>query len=249
MDVLRGRGHGQLGSVAFEVEELERQLHAAFAVGDRVVQLLDQRSAAALQALDDHELPEGTGAIERIGGDQRGEVEQLTVASRLGEGDAAHVEVDVEIRIVHPDRSAHVAGRRLHPLAQSRDPHHRALHAPAEHVEIRLAIEDRDVGERRRQVGVLLEAPHEAFGVAHRAVVDDLGHQPLQRRGSSRAPPAGRPVGRSVGGWGSVRRGRTGAAPAAWRCRAPRRTSPRRPRRRHGGSGRRPGSCPRSRRS
>ena len=49
-------------------------------------------------------------------------------------------------------------------------------------VEIRLAIEDRDVGDGGREVGILLQAPHQALGVAHRSGVDDLGHQVVNSR-------------------------------------------------------------------
>ena len=50
VDLVLGRDR-QIGDISFEVEELERQLDAALAVGDRVVQLLDQRGPVALRAL------------------------------------------------------------------------------------------------------------------------------------------------------------------------------------------------------
>ena len=61
---------GAIGSVAsrLEVDELLRHADAALAVGDGVVQLLDHRGPAALEALDDDELPQRAGAVEGVVG-------------------------------------------------------------------------------------------------------------------------------------------------------------------------------------
>ncbi len=72
------------GSVAFDVDELLRHPDAALTIGDRVVHLLHQRGPVALEALDHDELPEGTGAVERIPHEQRGQVEQLAAAPGRG---------------------------------------------------------------------------------------------------------------------------------------------------------------------
>ena len=52
--------------VALEVEVLQRHLHAALAVGDRVVHLRHERRLAAAQPVDDDELPQRAGALERV---------------------------------------------------------------------------------------------------------------------------------------------------------------------------------------
>ena len=124
------------GRVAFEVEELQRQLHCPFAVGDRVVHLLDQGRLAAAKAVDDHELPQRAGAVERVAGDQAGQVEQLAHRAGLGQGDVADVVAQVEVAVGHPRRRGEVDGRRLHPLAQSLDRVDGAFHAPQEAVEV-----------------------------------------------------------------------------------------------------------------
>ena len=63
----RGRvGERRIGRVALEVEVLQRHLHAALAVGDRVVHLLHERRLAAAQPLDDDELPQRAGPLERV---------------------------------------------------------------------------------------------------------------------------------------------------------------------------------------
>ena len=54
--------------------------------------------------VDDDELPQRAGALERVERDQRGQVEQLAQRARLGQGDVADVVVDVEVGIVDPHR-------------------------------------------------------------------------------------------------------------------------------------------------
>ena len=180
LDVLIG-DRRRFRSVTFEVEELERQLHAAFAVGDRVVELLDQRRAAFAQTVDQDELPQRTGPVERVGGDQRGEVEQLAHGTGLRQREVADVVVQIELRIVDPERRVEVCRRGLHALAQAGDHVHRTVHSTAQVVEFDLAIEDRHVAERRREVRILLEAPHQPLGV---------GHPPVEPGGISHRPEA-----------------------------------------------------------
>ena len=86
-----GRCRDQLGierlgldHVAVEVEELQAQLHTAFAIDDGVVHLLDEGALAAAQAIDDDELPQRPGAVERVAGDEAGQIEQLAHGARLG---------------------------------------------------------------------------------------------------------------------------------------------------------------------
>ena len=102
--------------------------------------------------------------------DQRGQVEQLAERARLGQGDAADVVVDVEVGVVDPHRRREVDGRRLHAPAQAGHVPRRPLHARTEPVEVGRPVEDRQRGERRREVRILLEAPHQPLGVAHPAV-------------------------------------------------------------------------------
>ncbi len=157
--------------VAIEVEELQRHLHAALAVGDRVVHLLHQRRLAAAQALDDDELPQRPHPVERVVDEQRGDVEQLAHGARLGQGDAPHVVVDVEVGIVDPRRRGEVHRGRLDPPPQPRHGPRRSLHPGSQGVEVRRAVEHRDGAERRREVGILVDPPHQALGVRHLAVV------------------------------------------------------------------------------
>ena len=77
-------------------------------------------SSAALppQPFDDDELPQRSGAVERVERDQRGEIEQLAHGPRLGQGDAADVLIDLEIRGRRPTaarRSSTGVGWTRHP--------------------------------------------------------------------------------------------------------------------------------------
>ena len=176
----------RLGRVALEIEELQRQLHAGLAVGDRVVQLLDQCRLAAAQALDDRELPQRAGAIERVGRDQAGEVEELAHRAGLRQRDPAHVVVDVEVWVVDPHRRGEVRRHRLHPLSQPLEHVRGSLDALDELVEAGWPVEHRDVGERARQVRVLLDPPHQPLGVAHLAI--EPRHVPHRLRRLAREP-------------------------------------------------------------
>ena len=69
------RAAGGLGGVAGQVDVLHRHAHAVDPVGDRVVHLRHQRRLAAFQPLDDEELPQRAGAVERVEDEQAGEVE------------------------------------------------------------------------------------------------------------------------------------------------------------------------------
>ena len=53
--------------VAFEVDEAQRELQPADAVGDGVVDALQQRGTTVGEPFDQRELPERTGAVERSG--------------------------------------------------------------------------------------------------------------------------------------------------------------------------------------
>ena len=176
--------------VAVEVEERQRHLHAALAVGDRVVHLLHERGLAAAQALDDGELPQRPHPVEAVVDEQRGEIEQLAHRTRLGERDPPDVVVDVEVRIVDPRRSRQVDGRRLHPPAQPRHRPRRPLHPRPEDVEVGRPVEHGHGAERRAEVRILVDPPHQPFGIRHLAVVAHAADA-LTRRHGSIAPRSG----------------------------------------------------------
>ena len=180
-------GFGPSG-VALEVEVLQGHLHATDAVGDGVVHLLHERRLAATEPLDDGELPQRAGAVEQVDHGQRRQIEQLAQAPRLGQGDPPHVVVDLEVRIVDPQGRRQVGRGRLHTPPEPRHRSDRPFHPRPEPVEVRRTIEHRDVPERRRQVRVLLEAPHQPFGVAHPPFVG-VGHRSSISHGTYRRCP------------------------------------------------------------
>ena len=86
-----------------------------------VMRLLDDREAvAALEALDHPELPERAASVEALGEDPAREALQLAPVAGLGERRVPHVEVDLEVVVVDPDRMA-LDGHVGEALAVARD--------------------------------------------------------------------------------------------------------------------------------
>jgi hypothetical protein len=156
-----------IGGVALEVDEHRRQPDAAHAVGDRVVHLRQQRGPSVRQAFDDRVAPERAGPIEGIREVRSRVVEELAIGARRRQPDAAHVEVEIERRVVDPRRRRHAGGRRHDLLAEAGDLLHGARDAGPEPLERRHRVEERHVEERRAQARVLLEVPHQRLGVGH----------------------------------------------------------------------------------
>ena len=78
----------------------------AIAVDQRVVGLGDQREAAALEPLDEPRLPQRLRAVQPLRVDARGQRAQLLLRARLRQRRVAHVVLEVEARVVDPDRPA-----------------------------------------------------------------------------------------------------------------------------------------------
>ena len=108
-------GFGGL-DVAFEVDVDLRQPHGADAVGDRVVQLGEQRAAAAFETLDDREAPQRTGAVEGILIQAGAQVEELTLGAGTRERDVAQVVVEVELGVGRPGRGRQPTEAGVHPF-------------------------------------------------------------------------------------------------------------------------------------
>ena len=111
-----------------DVEHDSGQVDARDAVDHRVVRLGDQREAPVGEALDSPQLPQRLRAVELLGEDPRGQVEQLLLRARFGQRGLADVVLEVEVRIVGPQRPAGaqrgdgetlaVAGDEVQPAAQ-----------------------------------------------------------------------------------------------------------------------------------
>ena len=118
------QGGGEPGlalRLGVEVEEDGGDVDAGDAVDQRVVALADDREAAVAQALDQPQLPERLAAVELLGEDPRRQVAQLLLGAGRRQRGLAHVVVEVEVRVVDPDRPALVEGDEAQLLAEARD--------------------------------------------------------------------------------------------------------------------------------
>ena len=113
---LRRIQHPALG---VEVEEVDHQLGTRDAVDGAVVHLGDDTDVAVGQALHDVELPERAAPVERGAGDLRGHLGQLPMPAGARGSDATDVVVEVEVRILDPDRVVQ-AERHRHDAAPER---------------------------------------------------------------------------------------------------------------------------------
>ena len=78
----RGRRKIALGGVGVIVEDQQRQLHPADPVGQRVVDLLDERRPAVGHPLDERELPQRSAPVEAGHGRRLGHVEHGAQVTR-----------------------------------------------------------------------------------------------------------------------------------------------------------------------
>ena len=164
--------------LALEVEQHHRHLHAAHAVGDGVVDLLDQRGPAVGQPLDDGELPQRAGPVEALHGDRRGEVEQRRAASRRPPPWSSARGTGCRSWGRRPTaagrRATAATTARWRSRAMSRVP--RSIFS-CEPRRIGRAIEEGDGDDRGPQQRVGLDAPHEGVGVVHALLeLHGLGH-------------------------------------------------------------------------
>ena len=145
-------GHLHLGSLGARVEDDRADVDRGDPVDERVVGLRDEGVALALEPLDQIELPQRPGQVERLGHHPPDQLAQLRGAAGLRQRDPAHVALDVEARVVGPDRV--VEGDRAHRgdlLAKARDQAQPRLDMVDEALELRRLARDDD---RRADVDV-----------------------------------------------------------------------------------------------
>src|SRR4051812_48595770 len=85
-----------------------------------MVGLVDDRETIVLETLDEPALPQGLRAIEPLGEDPRGQQTQLLEVTRSRERGMAHVVLEVERRVVDPQRPSHLEAREGELLAVAR---------------------------------------------------------------------------------------------------------------------------------
>jgi hypothetical protein len=86
-----------------------------------VVRLRDHRKPAVGQALDEVELPQRSGPVQPAAEQPPDQRPQLFVTAGAGQGGPTDVVVELEVRVVHPHRQAHVPGHLAHLLPVTRD--------------------------------------------------------------------------------------------------------------------------------
>ena len=89
-------------------------------VDEGVVALADDREAVPVEPLDQPQLPERLAAVELLGEDPRRQVAQLLLGARRGKRGLPYVVMEVEVRIVNPDRPALAEGDEAQLLAEAR---------------------------------------------------------------------------------------------------------------------------------
>ncbi len=93
---------GQLAALRREVEQQAHDLRARQPVDDGVVDLREHRRVPGAQAVDEVQLPQRPRAVQRPGDDARDLRGELRVGAGPGEGELAHVVVEVEVVVVDP---------------------------------------------------------------------------------------------------------------------------------------------------
>src|SRR5271165_5994631 len=101
-----------------QVQEHGCQLCCRNPVGHRVVELLDQRDTAVLQAIDECELPQWSVAGKRYSQELAAEGEQLRLTTRAPEPAEDHVVGDVKARVIRPDQRCLVKDGSLRELTK-----------------------------------------------------------------------------------------------------------------------------------
>jgi hypothetical protein len=86
---------------------------AGLAVDARVMHLGVKRHLAVLEAVDDEHLPQRAAAVEQRGMQPRHVLLQLAVGAGLGQRDVAHVVIDVDVFVFHPDRVGQIEGHQF----------------------------------------------------------------------------------------------------------------------------------------
>ena len=112
-----GRDRPPLGG---GIEQYAQDLGARDAVDRCVVDLREHRDAAALEALDDVHLPQRARAVQRPCVDPRDLLGELMVIARRGQGQFAHVVLEVEVGILDPVRVIEAERNQREPPAERR---------------------------------------------------------------------------------------------------------------------------------
>ena len=134
-------GFGRFGRVRvwLGVEQDRREVDARDAVQHAVMRLADDRELVPANAFHEPQFPQRLVAIELLGEEPADQLLQLGLAARDGQGGAAHVVLEVELRLVDPHGPALLERHLENALPIARHLRQPRLHEP------------QHVAERRRR--------------------------------------------------------------------------------------------------
>ena len=170
------------GGRALEVEEHHEQLHAAHPVAHRVVHLQDDTGAIVGETLDERALPQRTGTVEVAHRRGRGHVEHRVERPRLRRPHATDVVREIEVGIGRPCRRPDAQRGLDDALTQARDEPSPAIETGDELVPLGRLVEHQGGHDRRAQLRVVIDVPHQRVGIAER-VLEPFRHAPSPRTG------------------------------------------------------------------
>ena len=186
-----GRGICVVGRrwIGLEVDHVLQQLHHAEPVGDRMVDLHDERRPLGGQALDDAQLPQRAVLVERPRRHPLRVVEHLaTTGAPTGEPRPGVVVVDVDVRVVGPPRRGDTGLLVENPLVQAGDPRDDPLDDGVHAGAVGDRVEEPDAGDRRAQQRIALDVPQHRVALAHPFVVVQLTRAARRPHRSERTP-------------------------------------------------------------
>ena len=137
----------------------------ADAVRHGMVEDRPESGAPAFQSLDHHEPPQRSCPVERLEVQLGGEIEELAHRARLGQPQIAHVVRELELGIGNPRRRGDAAEARNDPFVESGHTRRGGAHRLFEVVAIGWVVEQRQRTAARIEPRVLLDIPHQRFGV------------------------------------------------------------------------------------
>ncbi len=114
-------GDLELEALRVRVEDHGADVDRRHPVHERVVGLVDVGVAAAAEPLDEVQLPERPSKVQRLGHQPSDQLAQLGVVARAWQRDAPHVPLEIEARVIGPDRVVEAERRARHALAETRD--------------------------------------------------------------------------------------------------------------------------------
>ena len=173
-------GEGQaVPRVGLEVGHRSQHQHQADTVGDRMMQLEDECAAAVCHPREDSQLPERTGAVERLTYPVLGTSENVAAFRRATEIVVVVVVVDIELIGFDPSWARTVVE---HTLTKPGELGHHPLDGRTHALRRGWALEEPHAHHGRTQLRVLLDVPDQRIAAAHGLVVSDSAHEHLQHR-------------------------------------------------------------------